>query len=301
MAAVTLLVLAAAAAGCWLLVTSVPGLRGSGLRARVQPFLHGLGGRPSRLLVKPSKVRSRWVAIWLARWGLVGSERLCRRLDAAGREADEIAYRVEQGIWAGVACCSILLVSVAGLLFGAAGPSLSLVVAAVIAGAGGALGRDRYLSHEVERRQEALREQLPTAIDHMTLALLAGGSIPTAFALIAKEAPPVVAAEFARVDADIRGGGTVIDALESFRARISDPAVTRFVDALCSAVERGASVSETLRAQADDVRDARRRYLLELGGRREILMLIPVVFFIMPVVVLFALYPGLVSLDLLVP
>lgn len=301
MEAVTVVVLAAAAAGGWLLVTSMPGLRGSGLRARVQPFLNGLGGKPSRLLVRPSKVRSRWIATQLARWGLVGSERLCRRLDGAGRDADEVAYRVEQGIWAGVACCSVLFVGVAGLVLGSAGPSLTLLVAVAIAGAGGALGRDRYLSYEIQRRQEALREQLPTAIDHMTLALLAGGSIPTAFALIAKEAPPVVAAEFARVDAEIRGGATVVEALESFRARISDPAVARFVDALCAAVERGASVAETLRVQADDVREARRRYLLELGGRREILMLIPVVFFIMPVVVLFALYPGLVSLDLLVP
>jgi len=56
-----------------------------------------------------------------------------------------------------------------------------------------------------------------------------------------------------------------------------------------------------LRAQADDGREARRRLLLEMGGRREVLMLVPVVFLIMPVVVLFALLPGLVSLELLVP
>ncbi len=41
--------------------------------------------------------------------------------------------------------------------------------------------------------------------------------------------------------------------------------------------------------------------LLEMGGRREVLMLVPVVFLIMPVVVVFALLPGLVSLELLVP
>lgn len=33
----------------------------------------------------------------------------------------------------------------------------------------------------------------------------------------------------------------------------------------------------------------------------ELFMLVPIVFLVMPVVVLFALYPGLVSLDLLVP
>jgi tight adherence protein C len=32
---------------------------------------------------------------------------------------------------------------------------------------------------------------------------------------------------------------------------------------------------------------------MEQGGRREILMMVPVVFLILPVTVLFALYPGL--------
>jgi tight adherence protein C len=77
--------------------------------------------------------------------------------------------------------------------------------------------------------------------------------------------------------------------------------MARFVDAVCTGIERGAPLSDVLRAQADDARDARRRQLLELGGQKEVWMLVPVVFLIMPVVVLFALYPGLVSLNLLVP
>lgn len=36
---------------------------------------------------------------------------------------------------------------------------------------------------------------------------------------------------------------------------------------------------------------------MEEGGRREIAMLVPVVFLILPVTVMFALYPGLVALD----
>jgi len=37
---------------------------------------------------------------------------------------------------------------------------------------------------------------------------------------------------------------------------------------------------------------------MEDGGRREIAMLFPVVFLILPVTVLFALYPGLISLGI---
>ena len=297
----TVLVLAAGALGCWLLVGSVPGLRGSPLRGRVEPYLHGLGDRPSRLLRRPGSSRWRALVPRLARLGLVDDAELGLRLEAAGREPDEVAYRLEQGLWAGIAGVATGVICALGIVSGSISPSASMLALVVIAATTGALGRDWYLSKEIARRQTMLRHQLPTAIDQITLALLAGGSIPTAFARIAAEAPPVIAEEFGRVDADIRSGGTVVEALEAFRARIPDPAVARFVDALCTAVDRGTSVADTLRAQADDVRDARRRHLMELGGRREVLMLVPVVFLIMPVVVIFALYPGLVSLDLLVP
>jgi tight adherence protein C len=297
----TFIVLVGGAVGCWLIVTSLPGLRGSLLRARVEPFLHGLGDKPSRLLRRAPRSRWRGLGPRLARFGLVGDAELRARLEGAGHEPDEVAYRLEQGVWAGTAVLATTLVCGVGMLSGSVSPSMAFGVLLAIAAVTGALGRDWFLSKEIDRRRAKLRDQLPTAIDHMTLALLAGGSIPTAFARIAEEAPAVVAEEFGRVDAEIRGGGTVIEALESFRARVPDPAVARFVDALATAVDRGTSVADTLRAQADDVRDAHRRHLMELGGRREVLMLVPIVFLIMPVVVIFALYPGLVSLDLLVP
>ncbi len=51
-----------------------------------------------------------------------------------------------------------------------------------------------------------------------------------------------------------------------------------------------------LRAQAADVREFGKRALLEVGGRKEISMMVPVVFLLLPVTVLFALYPGLLTL-----
>ena len=54
--------------------------------------------------------------------------------------------------------------------------------------------------------------------------------------------------------------------------------------------------SDVLRAQAVDVREAGKRALLEAGGRKEVSMMLPVVFLILPVTVLFALYPGLLTL-----
>ena len=53
-----------------------------------------------------------------------------------------------------------------------------------------------------------------------------------------------------------------------------------------------------LRAQAADIRFAVRAAALDRASRQEIGVLIPVVFLVLPSVVLVALYPGLVNLRL---
>ena len=59
------------------------------------------------------------------------------------------------------------------------------------------------------------------------------------------------------------------------------------------AIERGTPLADVLRAQAQDVRDNSKRELMEIAGKKEIAMLAPVVFFILPLTVVFAVFPGL--------
>ena len=68
--------------------------------------------------------------------------------------------------------------------------------------------------------------------------------------------------------------------------------LTRFVDGIVIAVERGTPLADVLRAQAQDVREEGRRAVMEAGGRKEIAMMVPVVFLVLPITVLFAVYPG---------
>jgi tight adherence protein C len=67
------------------------------------------------------------------------------------------------------------------------------------------------------------------------------------------------------------------------------------------AVDRGTPLAAVLHAQAADAREAGRRALIESGARREVLMMVPVVFLILPVTVLFAFWPGVVGLHLVTP
>jgi tight adherence protein C len=83
--------------------------------------------------------------------------------------------------------------------------------------------------------------------------------------------------------------------------RVAVPAITRFVDGIAVAVERGTPLAEVLRSQACDAREVHKRTLMEIGGRKEILMLVPVVFLVLPVTVLFALYPGIAHFQVIAP
>ena len=57
-------------------------------------------------------------------------------------------------------------------------------------------------------------------------------------------------------------------------------------------------LADVMRAQAADAREASRRALMEEGGKREIAQMVPVVFLVLPITVVFALFPGLFVLRL---
>jgi tight adherence protein C len=93
-----------------------------------------------------------------------------------------------------------------------------------------------------------------------------------------------------------RAGVPLPEALQRVADSTSLDALARFIDGLLVAIERGTPLAEVLRAQAADVREGGKRRLLEAGGRKEIQMMVPVVFLVLPVTIVFALFPGLISI-----
>ena len=283
-------------AGISLFLSGLP-VRRLNLQLRVDPYVSGRFGRSS------SGVTSGWRAGVIR--GLSrsrGDERSLReRLEAAGLASSVDAFRLEQFSWAVMAGVGAVVCAFVAYTFGGSIAPVPTAAFVLISSISGFLGRDWWLTRQVAARQAVVRDELPAAIDLITLSIMAGESVPAACARVAAIMPSGIGREFHRVVADVRSGTPAVEALESFARRVPEVGVGRFVDAVITGIEKGAPLADTLRAQADDGREARRRYLLEVGGRREVLMLVPVVFLIMPVVVVFALYPGLVTLELLVP
>jgi tight adherence protein C len=134
--------------------------------------------------------------------------------------------------------------------------------------------------------------ELPAVADLLSLAVAAGESPLGAVQRVAREGSSPLRVELRRVVADTRAGVPLVHALDAFAARTSVSPLARFLDGLVVAVERGTPLAELLRSQAADVREAAKRELIESGGRKEITMMIPVVFLTLPTVVLFAAYPA---------
>jgi len=233
---------------------------------------------------------------------LGGSDTVAARLAAAGRtDVSPVAFRLGQLTWSvlGVVGCGALL-----LLLAAGGrpvrPVAALVLA-VVCGLSGALLRDRALTREVERRREAIRAGLPPVADLLALAVASGESPSAALDRVARVARGPLADECRRACHDTASGVSFVDALDAMATRIGVPAVRRFVDGVAIAVQRGTPLAEVLRAQAGDARADLHRTLLEVAGRKELLMLVPVVFLVLPTVVLVALFPAVSLLSSLAP
>ncbi len=79
------------------------------------------------------------------------------------------------------------------------------------------------------------------------------------------------------------------------------PLVARFAEGIAVAVERGTPLAIVLHAQAADVREAGRRELIEVAARKEVFMMVPVVFLVLPVTILFAFWPGAIGIGFTTP
>ena len=218
-----------------------------------------------------------------------------RRLDRAGSAESVDHFRARQVVWsvAGLAAGLGLALLLAATRGAAAVPLVALVV---LAGGCGYVACDQALTMRVRRREERLLAELPTVAELLALAVAAGESPPAALERVASTARGELAAEIRHMVAEVRAGAPVTNALTALADRSGLPPLSRFAEGVVVALERGTPLADVLRSQANDVREAGRRSLLEAGGRKEILMMVPVVFLVLPVTVVFAVYPSLATL-----
>jgi tight adherence protein C len=130
------------------------------------------------------------------------------------------------------------------------------------------------------------------------LSLSAGEGILDALRRVGRVSQGELASELSGVVGEVSAGRPLAEALDALAAGVRLPALTRGVEQITGALERGSPLAEVLRAQAQDARDEAKRGLLELAGKKEVAMLVPLVFLILPVTVVFAIFPGIAVLQM---
>lgn len=224
-----------------------------------------------------------------------GRDALERRLRQAGSSQSADAFRLRQLVFMAVATagCMVVELLLATARPLATAPAVLLVgVAAVL----GLLGPEWLLDRTIKKRREAMAAQLPHVAELVAFALSAGETPVAALDRVVRSTRGPLTDELASVVWQVRGGVTMADSLHSLARETGVRQIDRFVDSMLVAVERGTPLADVMRAQAADSRAAAHRDLLVKAGRAEVLMLIPVIFLVLPMVVVIALYPGLANL-----
>lgn len=294
--------------GLWLVVFRSPLMRATTLAERIEPQLRSQN-LESRLLNSAEQNLTPFGPLErilrpVFRDGMAALGRLnpspgatARRLAQAGINKSSIDFRAEQLLWAAAG----FVVSLGLILIGAAAGRFSPLFAAVAvlgSAVGGFMLRDYWLGAQVRRREARMMAEFPSLAELMALAVSAGESATGALERVCRSARGELSQEFSNILAETRAGKPLVTALQEFSGRTDLAPLVRFVDGIIVAVERGTPLADVLRAQAQDVRDTAKRDLMEAAGKKEIAMMVPLVFGVLPLTVVFAVFPGLAAINL---
>lgn len=293
--------------GLWLLVALTPRLSRPRLIDRVAPYVLDVSPGARELVARrtadPLPVLGLVFAplVGALRRGLGvllgGPDATARRLRQAGSQLTVEQFRGRQLLWAAVGAVVGVLAAIA-VARSSAVPVIGQVGIVLVFSASGVALRDHLLQRAAKARLARMASELPTVLEFLTLSLSAGEGILDATRRIARISGGELAGELGRAIADVNTGLPFADSITAVARDLDLPPFTRFVEQVTGALDRGTPIVEVLRAQAQDSRDDAKRQLLELAGRKEVAMLVPVVFLILPITIAFAIFPGILVLQM---
>ena len=190
--------------------------------------------------------------------------------------------------------------AVVGIVFGLAtgagiaGAAGSLVLALVFGGIGWMLP-EYAVTLRARVRREAVRADLPDALDLLAVSVEAGLGFDGAITKITEHMNGPLSDEFALTLGEIRVGENRSDALKKMAQRVDAPELSAFVRSIIQADQLGISLGRILRVQAADTRLRRQAAAEERAMKAPIKMLFPTVLFIFPSMFIVILGPAMLN------
>lgn len=144
----------------------------------------------------------------------------------------------------------------------------------------------------VDQLSKELEDEIGTQIQLLTILISSGMSPARSISVLSNSANSVSSRALKRVVQDVESGYSLIEALDRLKTAYPSTSLRRFVTTLILGIERGSALTPILTAQVRDSRTAHKNEIMRRAGKAEIGLMIPVVFLILPISILFALWPS---------
>lgn len=297
---------ALAGVGIWTMVMSLPRFRAPSLQTRVAHLVADISPQAYADVTAQSSVplpifganrNAVRGALHSAAERLGGSVDILQRdLARAGSVLSISEFRSRQVtafLWGGA--LGFLVDGVVGIFLQPSG--IAYVVVPLLFATVGFFSLRYLLTRTAKARVKRIEAQLPAVWEFLSLSLSAGESLPDALRRMSQLGQGDVTDEFRSVVLEVELGVPLATSLTSLSTRLAIPSLSRGIEQILGALHRGTPVSAVLQAHAVDAREDSKRRLLESAGQKEVAMLVPLVFLILPVTIVFAVFPGLLVIQ----
>jgi tight adherence protein C len=153
-----------------------------------------------------------------------------------------------------------------------------------------------WLQSRISRRQNSVKKGLPDAMDMLSVCATAGLGFDQSLQRVSEYWDTPIGHEFGRVINEMEMGLTRRDALRNLSDRLDIREIASFVALILQTEQLGMSISDTLHAQAEQMRIERRFRAQEQAQKAPIKMLIPMALLIFPALLAVILVPALPTL-----
>lgn len=160
----------------------------------------------------------------------------------------------------------------------------------------GALLPFGVLNHIIKKRQNLITRQLPDVLDLLSISVQAGLSFDGALRKVVDRMEGPLIDELTRMLRDVRMGMTRRRSMQFMAKRCDVQDMYLFVMSVTQSERLGASMSDTLAIQADNMRTVRRQRARTKAMKAPVKMIFPLVFCIFPAIFVVTLVPSLLSL-----
>jgi tight adherence protein C len=156
------------------------------------------------------------------------------------------------------------------------------------------------LDRRIKKLQEEHRDGFPDFMDLMVVCCQAGLSMEAAISRVARElavAYPSLARNLELGVMELRGGKSLSKAVDSLSKRLGIPEATSFSTLLQQSEELGSSLTQSLRAYSDDMRNKRLMLAEEKAHALPAKLVIPLTLFVFPVLMVVIMLPVVIGVS----